>query len=292
LQHVLEGVQAELFLVVDADAIPQAGALRLIVQQFVDPAVGAVTGNPRVRNVSNLLTAIQAMEYSVIISLAKRAEQFWGGLYTVSGAAACFRTAVLRAVGGWSDVSVTEDIEVSWRLQKAGYELCYEPRALFFIQTPRRLRDLYRQRRRWAQGMAEVLRVHKNLLGSRNPALIPIAVQALATAAWFALVVTTFLQAAWWLVQRGPTPVLFNAFTAADAWVVLACTMTAFCTQSFTACAFDGHYVRGVFKYLPLSLIYPLYYWVVVFPCFLLGFTRGLWSNAQGKWQRTNRVTE
>ncbi len=137
MQYVLDRLATDLFMIVDADTACRPGAVRAMVSQFADPAVGAVTGHARVANVTNPLTAIQAMEYTVIVGLAKRAEQFWGGLYTVSGAAACFRIEALRAVGGWSVPTATEDIEVSWRLQRAGWRLAYEPRALFGVQALR-----------------------------------------------------------------------------------------------------------------------------------------------------------
>lgn len=294
LQYVLDLVETDLFMVVDADTIAAPDAVLFMVQQMADGRIGAVTGRPHVRNADTFLTRIQAMEYSVIISLAKRAESFWGGLYTVSGAASCFRTAALKEVGGWSSHTVTEDIEVSWRMQKAGYEIAYEPRALFHIQTPRALGALYRQRRRWARGMAEVLREHCNLLHSRNLALIPILFQVLATVVWFALVLGTLGQGLWWLlVHRGAsTPILLNAFTGQGAWVILLGTTILFAIQAFAACVFDGHYTGGMMRLVPLSLLYPIYYWVVVFPCFVLGFARGLWPSRSGKWQRTTRLAE
>ena len=216
-------------MVVDADTIATPGALRFMVQQFVDPSIGAVTGRPHVRNIVSVLTAMQAMEYSVIVSLAKRAESFWGGLCTVSGAAACFRTAALREIGGWSSRTVTEDIEVSWRMQKAGYGIVYEPRAQFQIQAPRTLASLYRQRRRWARGMAEVMRSHWNLLHTRNLALIPILFQVLATAAWFGVILLTLGSEMWRLMfQRGAPSIFLNAVTAEGAWIILLGTTILF----------------------------------------------------------------
>ena len=62
--------------------------------------------------------------------------------------------------------------------------------------------------------------------------------------------------------------------------------------QALAACTFDGHYARRVMRLAPLSIFYPLYYWIVVFPCFVLGFVRGLWPGGSARWQRTARVTE
>lgn len=288
LQHVLDRVDAELFLVVDADTRCRPGALRLLVQQFADPAIGAVTGHARVGNAGTPLTAMQAMEYSVIIGLAKRAEQTWGGLYTVSGAAACFRASALRAVGGWSDASVTEDIEISWRLQRAGFRLAYEPRAVFLIQAPRRLRALYRQRARWSRGMVEVLRLHWDVSATPNRALIPIAAQAIGAAVWMVLA-TGFLVAALVGALDGSLerPALSDDASSAFLW-----TLGLLGLQGLVAAFLDGAHARGPWRVLPLFLAFPIYFWLVVYPCFVVGAARGLASSGSTRWERTERSAD
>jgi hypothetical protein len=68
-------------------------------------------------------------------------------------------------------------------------------------------------------------------------------------------------------------------------------TFGLFALQTFTACVFDGTYERGVWRVFPLFALYPLYYWLVVYPSFLLGAIRGLRTGPAGKWKRTDRTT-
>lgn len=286
LQHVLDRLDSELFLVVDADTCSRVDAVGTLVQQFADPRVGAVTGHARVGNVESPLTAMQAMEYSVIVGLAKRAEQFWGGLYTISGAAACFRTSALRAVGGWTVVTATEDIEVSWRLQREGWLLAYDPRALFFIQAPTRLRALYRQRQRWARGMVEVLRLHWNVASSPNRALIPIAAQVMGAVVWMVLATGLLAQTAIAAVG-GSSPL--GAMLETDWYGLFLWTVGLFGIQSCVATLFDGAYVSGGWKVLPLFVVFPLYFWIVIYPSFLVGAARGVASSGSPTWARTER---
>jgi len=289
LQYVVERINTDLFMVVDADTSATPDAIELMVQQFVNPRIGAVTGNTRVRNVTNLLSAIQKMEYAVIVSLAKRAEQFWGGLYTVSGAAACFRTHALRDCGGWSSQTVTEDIEISWRMQKAGWLFAYEPRALFHIQVPVKLLSLYRQRSRWAQGMAEVARMHWNIAFTHNTALIPIAVQVLATAIWVLLMTVSILDIFLEIISGNFNYGVFQNFTLLDWHMVVYWTFGLFALQAFIASVFDGHYTRGVWITFPLFIVYPFYYWIVIYPSFVFGIIHGLLLKGSGQWKRTER---
>lgn len=289
LQHVLDRVDAELFLVVDADTRSHPDAVRTLVQQFADPRVGGVTGHARIGNVDGLLTAMQAMEYSVIVGLAKRAEQFWGGLYTVSGAAACFRTSALREVGGWTVPTATEDIEMSWRLQRAGWRLAYDPRALFLIQAPTRLPALYRQRRRWSQGMVEVLRMHWNVAASPNRALIPITAQVLGAALWMVLASGLLLHAALASLDGDAAPATLVVALQADWPVVLLWTVGLFGLQACVASLFDGAHAVGGWRVFPLFVLFPLYFWAVVYPSFMAGAVRGAVSSGSHRWARTER---
>jgi poly-beta-1,6 N-acetyl-D-glucosamine synthase len=290
LQYVLDRVDADLFLVVDADTRARPDAIEKLVQQFADPRVGGVTGHARVGNVTSPLTAMQSMEYAVIVGLAKRAEQFWGGLYTVSGAAACFRTEALRAVGGWTVATATEDIEVSWRLQRAGWLLAYDPRALFFIQAPVRLRALYRQRRRWAQGMVEVLRLHWTAALSPNRALIPITAQVVGAAVWMVLATGLLVDAAFGVVTGSLDPEAFGAVLGADWYVLFLWTFGLFGVQTCVATLFDGAHVGGGWRVFPLFVLFPVYFWIVIYPSFMFGAAQGLVSSGATKWTRTERT--
>ncbi len=60
---------------------------------------------------------IQVGEYSSIIGLIKRTQRIYGNVFTVSGVIAAFRRSALAEVGYWSDDMITEDIDISWKLQ-------------------------------------------------------------------------------------------------------------------------------------------------------------------------------
>lgn len=289
LQVALDAAQEELFMVLDADTTCGPGAIRALTRQFVDPRIGGVTGNPHVENARGPLTSIQAMEYMGIIGLIKRADSFWGGLFTVSGAAACFRTSTLRAVGGWSSASVAEDIELSWRMQKAGHELAYEPRAHFGIQAPTSVGALYRQRKRWARGMWEVLRMHGELHETRNASLLPMAAQAILSACWM---VITLVSAGLWIVQLSTGIDVAPAFEPATALRLLLVASTLFTLQTVLACLWESDYRRGTWRVVPFALLFPLYYWSIIVPSFVTGACSAILARPGGgaMWERTTRT--
>lgn len=153
--------RAEYLVCVDADAVLDPNATRWMVGHLLDGArVGAVTGNPRVRNRTTLIGRMQVGEFSAIVGLIKRAQRVYGRIFTISGVISGFRRTALHRVGYWVDDMVTEDIDISWRLQLDGWDIRYEPNALAWILMPETLRGLWKQRLRWAQGGVEVLMRH------------------------------------------------------------------------------------------------------------------------------------
>jgi biofilm PGA synthesis N-glycosyltransferase PgaC len=148
----------EYLVCIDGDAMLDPYAAKWLMRHFIlSPRVGAVTGNPRIRNRSSLLGRLQVGEFTAIIGLIKRAQRTYGRLFTVSGVLTAFRkTAVLRA-GLWSKDMLTEDIDISWKLQLMHWNVRFEPRALVWILMPENLRGLWKQRLRWAKGGTQAL---------------------------------------------------------------------------------------------------------------------------------------
>ena len=185
----------ELLVCIDADALLDPWAIGWMVRHFqADPGLAAVTGNPRIRNRSSLLGRLQVGEFSMIVGLIKRAQSLLGCLFCVSGVIGCFRRQALYAVDGWDPRRLTEDIDLTWRLQRAGWRVRYEPHALVWILMPETLSGLWRQRLRWARGGLEVLRANLDLL--RRPRLwrlLPLLLEPLASLLWAHLLVLSLL---------------------------------------------------------------------------------------------------
>ena len=96
---------------------------RLVAPLIHYPHVGAVTGNPRIRTRSTLIGRIQVGEFSSIIGLIKRTQRIYGRVFTVSGVIAAFRRRALAGVGYWSPDMITEDIDISWKLQLRHWDI-------------------------------------------------------------------------------------------------------------------------------------------------------------------------
>ncbi|MFI9652759.1 poly-beta-1,6-N-acetyl-D-glucosamine synthase [Guyparkeria halopsychrophila] len=151
----------EFLIGIDGDALLHPKAVAWMMAHLNSgPRVGAVTGNPRILNRSTLLGKLQVGEFSATIGLIKRAQRVYGRIFTVSGVIAGYRRTALDRVGYWSHDMITEDIDISWRLQLDYWDIRYEPNALCYIYMPETLGGLWRQRLRWAQGGVETILRH------------------------------------------------------------------------------------------------------------------------------------
>ena len=159
--------RSDFLVCIDGDALlDRDTAVYLVDPLLTRPRVGAVTGNPRIRTRSTLVGRVQVGEFSSIIGLIKRTQRVYGQVFTVSGVITAFRRRALAEVGYWSPDMITEDIDISWKLQLRHWAIFYEPRALCWILMPETLRGLWKQRLRWAQGGAEVFLVNLRRLWS------------------------------------------------------------------------------------------------------------------------------
>ncbi len=252
----------EFLVCVDGDALLEPTAVHWIMWHFVNgPRVGAVTGNPRIRSRSSLLGRIQVGEFSSIIGIIKRAQRVYGHVFTVSGVVAGFRKAALHRVGYWSIDMITEDIDISWKLQLDHWAVRYEPNALCWILAPETLRGLWQQRVRWAQGGAEVLlKYARDLPLWRRRRMWLVYLELLFSTLWAHLMVAIFLVWGAGLVLPMPAALQIDSLVPQWAGVLLGFT----CLLQFAvALVIDSRYEPGIGRYYFWLIWYPLAYWLI-----------------------------
>ncbi len=257
LNDALPVCRGEILVVVDSDIVATPQLLRALSRHFIAPRVGAVTGNPRVENRSTLLRQLQAIEFSSIVSVQRRAQRVWGRVLTVSGAVMALRRSAIMEVGLFSPDMATEDIEITWRLQRRFWDVRYEPTAVVWMQVPPNLVQLWKQRRRWARGLAQVLRKHWDIpLHWTLRRLWPIYFEAIFSIGWaftFAFVTLYWLVA----ISIGYTP--YGASPFPNLWGMIIAS--ACLIQLFTGVMMDRRYDPNMLESFPVAILYPLIYW-------------------------------
>ncbi|MFC0677854.1 poly-beta-1,6-N-acetyl-D-glucosamine synthase [Lysobacter korlensis] len=254
--------RSEYLICIDGDALLDPYATHWMVWHLTSgPRVGAVTGNPRIRNRSTLLGKLQVGEFSSIIGIIKRAQRVYGRLFTVSGVISGFRRTALNRIGYWSDDMVTEDIDISWRLQMDYWDIRYEPNALCFILMPETLKGLWRQRLRWAQGGMEVmLRQLRGLSIWRMRRMWAVLAEYLLSLLWaHAMALMIVL---WAVGKFVDMPRALHVESLLPAWhgVILAMV----CLLQF-ACSLivDRRYETAIGRNYFWMIWYPIAYWML-----------------------------
>lgn len=253
--------RGEFLLCIDADAMLDPQALRYLVSHFEGPRVGAVTGNPRVRNRTSIIAKIQVAEFSSIIGMIKRAQRVLGKVFTVSGVVVAFRKKALLDVGFWSNNMVTEDIDVSWKLQLAKWDIRYEPRALCWILMPEMLKGLFRQRLRWAQGGVEVLMKYaKEIWHWNNRRMWLLYLEYAFSLLWCYCFLVTFVLWALHFFVDLPSSMVVRTIVPGWTGVIIA---TVCLVQLLVGINLDHRYDHHLGRLTFWLLWYPALYWLV-----------------------------
>jgi len=257
--------EAEYLMCIDADALLDEDAIHWMVADLEhSPRAGAVTGNPRVLNRTTLISRIQVGEFSAIVGMIKRTQRLVGRVYTVSGVCSCFRRRAVHDVGYWSSQTVTDDVDISWKLQLAYWGILYEPRAVCWILVPESLRGLWHQRVRWARGGVEAaLRYYREVFRWTGRRMWPVFVELVVSTAWCYAVVLVLL--AWILTQLAPdrVPAGLQVATLLPGWsgslLAVVCLL-----QFLTGLTLDGRYEgTRLLRQLFWAIWYPAVYWVI-----------------------------
>ena len=273
LNDAIPCLRGEIVVVMDADASPVPDMLRHMVPHFDSARVAAVTGNPRVVDRDTLMSQLQMIEFTSIVSLQRRAQRVWGRILTMSGAVTALRLSALVDVGMFSPDMATEDIDLTWKLQKRFYDIRYEPGAIVWIRVPRTLKSLWDQRKRWALGLTQVLRRHGKavLFDWRRRRMWPVLVEASCSIVWAYLFVG--FAGLWGLSYAVGVPPA-GASPIPNWWGMLIATMCLM--QIGTGVVMDWRYDRRVVRYFPVAVFYPIVYWMLMAVITVLMTPRGL----------------
>jgi poly-beta-1,6-N-acetyl-D-glucosamine synthase len=178
----------------------------------------------------------------------------------VSGAVCAFRKSAMVDVGLFDPEMATEDIALTWKLQRRFYDVRYEPRAVVAMQVPETLRGLYRQRKRWATGLAQVLRRNAPMLRDwRTRRLWPVFAEAVLSISWAYLAVGMIgFWAASYAVGLRP----LGANPVPNFWGMVIATVAL--AQLGVGVWLDRHYNRRVGRFYLWAAMYPLFYWMLM----------------------------
>ena len=172
----LERTGGELIAVFDADFVPGPEFLKAAVPYFADPRVGMVQGRwEHLNRDYSLLTRVQALLLDGHFVIEHAARNRAGCFFNFNGTAGVWRRAAIAAAGGWRHDTLTEDLDLSYRAQLAGWRFVYLPDLSVPAELPVDVGGFKSQQYRWAKGSIQTAR---KLLGRVLAAPLPLRVKA------------------------------------------------------------------------------------------------------------------
>jgi len=154
LQNGLRYTDAEYVAIFDADFVPPVDFLKKSVAFFVDkPKLGLVQGRwTHLNKEASLITRGQAMGIDGHFMVEQAARSWNGWFMNFNGTAGIFRVSAINGCGGWQHDTLTEDMDLSYRMQLAGWETEYVPDLAVPAEIPEDMNAFKNQQFRWAKG--------------------------------------------------------------------------------------------------------------------------------------------
>jgi peptidoglycan-N-acetylglucosamine deacetylase len=198
LNEGLRHATAPLVITVDADTTIGPETFRALVEPFADENVGATNAVVLVERPRGFVGDCQTVEYAMNNLIRTSFERVFGSSVWFFGNVACFRQSALQTSGSFRADTLTEDMDISLALMRAGFTVKTCEGAIVHTSARPSILSLIRQRMRWYVGALQTLAKHRGML--RN--------------AWTPATVFLFANQCWWTVFS----FLFFPLTAYEVW--------------------------------------------------------------------------
>ncbi|MBI2146150.1 glycosyltransferase family 2 protein [Candidatus Woesearchaeota archaeon] len=163
----LANARGEFYACLDADSFIAPNALQEMLPYFEDENVAAVCPLLKVKSPSSVLQKMQWVEY-IINMLYKSLNARLDCVHVTPGPFSVYRTSIIRAIGGYDEKTITEDLEIAIRLQQHQYKIVQTFDAVVETVAPNTWKDLFRQRVRWYKGSVDCAVAYKKLMFNRK----------------------------------------------------------------------------------------------------------------------------
>ncbi|WPP48526.1 cellulose synthase family protein [Catalinimonas niigatensis] len=170
LAYGLEIAQGAFIAIFDADFLPAPDFLKKTIPHFSHEKVGVVqTRWGHVNKDYSLLTRLQAFGLDGHFTIEQGGRSHAGSFINFNGTGGIWRKTCILDAGGWSDDTLTEDLDLSYRAQMKGWEFTYLEEVEAPAELPILMPAIKSQQFRWNKGAAECARKHLLHIFQENP---------------------------------------------------------------------------------------------------------------------------
>lgn len=152
----LKVAKGDLIAIFDADFVPPPDWLLRVVHHFAEPEIGMVqTRWTHLNRDYSLLTKVEAILLDGHFVLEHGARARSNDFFNFNGTAGMWRRKAITDAGGWQHDTLTEDTDLSYRSQIAGWKFKYLPDIECPAELPIEMTAFKTQQARWAKGLIQ-----------------------------------------------------------------------------------------------------------------------------------------
>jgi len=159
LAHGFARARGQFIAVFDADFMVPRDFLGRTLHHFADPSIGIVqTRWAYFNDKFSELTRAMALALDGHFVVEQSARCWAGWFLNFNGTAGVLRAQAITDAGGWQSDTITEDLDLSYRAQLAGWRAMYLPDVACVSEIPTDIHSLKTQQFRWTKGAQETAR--------------------------------------------------------------------------------------------------------------------------------------
>ncbi len=175
----LESAEGDFVCILDADFVPTPDLLQKTIHFFTDPKVGMIqTRWGHLNRGYSMLTRVQAMFLDGHLLLEQTARSRSGRFFNFNGTAGLWRRSCIKEAGGWQHDTLTEDLDLSYRAQLAGWKFVFLTDVVTPAELPVDMNGFKSQQHRWTKGSIQTC---KKLLPTIWRSELPLIIKLEAT---------------------------------------------------------------------------------------------------------------
>jgi cellulose synthase/poly-beta-1,6-N-acetylglucosamine synthase-like glycosyltransferase len=159
LEAGMEVAKGEFFAIFDADFLPGPDFLEKTIHHFTNEGIGLVQMRwDHLNRRTNFLTNVTSiyLDGHFIVESTSRSRS--GSFVNFHGTAGIWRKQAILDAGGWEHDTLTEDLDLSYRSQLAGWRFVYLMEEGTPAELPAQMTAFKAQQHRWAKGAIQTMR--------------------------------------------------------------------------------------------------------------------------------------
>ncbi len=156
LDKGLDVARGEFVAIFDADFVPPRQWVMQVIHHFAQPEIGMVqTRWTHLNRNYSFLTQVEAILLDGHFVLEHGGRSRAGVYFNFNGTAGMWRRETISTAGGWQHDTLTEDTDLSYRAQLAGWQFKYLQDVECPAELPIEMTAFKTQQARWAKGLIQ-----------------------------------------------------------------------------------------------------------------------------------------